>query len=41
MAEKRALIISRELQTWVDPRYAQVTVEIPSQNRLLQPVSHR
>lgn len=39
MAEKRALIISRELQTWVDPRYAQVTVEIPSQNRLLQPVS--
>ena len=41
LAEKHALVISRELGTWVDPRYAQMTVEIPSQNKLLQPVSFR
>ena len=40
-AEKHAIVISRELQTWVDPRYgAQTTVEIPSQHNLLMPVSY-
>jgi hypothetical protein len=42
MTEKRTLVISRELQTWVDPRYAaEMTVKIPSQQQLLQPVSFR
>jgi hypothetical protein len=40
MAEKRALVVSRELQTWVDPRYsAQMAMEIPSQQQVLLPVS--
>jgi hypothetical protein len=41
MAEKHALVVSRELGTWVDHRYAQMTVEIPAENKLLQPVSYR
>lgn len=42
MVEKRALVISRELGTWVDPRYtAQTTMEIPSQQQLLLPASFR
>jgi hypothetical protein len=42
MAEARALVVSRELGTWVDPRYgAQLTMEIPSQRQLLMPVSYK
>ena len=41
LAEKRTLVISRELQTWVDPRYSTaMTVEVPSQHNLL-PVSYK
>jgi hypothetical protein len=40
--EKHALVISRELGTWVDPLYsAQTTAEIPSKQQLLLPVSFR
>ena len=40
MTEKHALVISRELGTWVDPRYsAQTTMVIPSQQQLLLPAS--
>ena len=40
--DKLALVVSRELGTWVDPRYsAQMTVDISSQQQLLQPVSYR
>ncbi len=40
IAEKHALVISRELGTWVDPRYsAQTTMVIPSQQQLLLPAS--
>ena len=41
MSEKHALVISRELGTWVDPRYsAQTTMVIPSQQQLLLPASY-
>ncbi|WP_395736559.1 hypothetical protein [Prosthecobacter sp.] len=40
--EKRALVISRELQTWVDPRYAaETTMDIQSQPQLFLPASFR
>lgn len=40
-SEKHALVVSRELGTWVDPRYGtQLTMEIPSQRQLL-PVSYK
>jgi len=40
VAEKRALVVSRELGTWVDPRYsAQMAVDYPSQQAYLQNVS--
>lgn len=42
VAEKSALVVSRELGTWVDPRYGtQLTMEIPSQRQLLMPVSYK
>ncbi len=42
MAEARALVVSRELGTWVDPRYgAQLTMHIPSEQNLLVPVSYK
>lgn len=42
MAEARALVVSRELGTWVDPRYgSQLTMDIPSQRQLLMPVSYK
>ncbi|MBN8421924.1 MAG: hypothetical protein J0L73_23605 [Verrucomicrobia bacterium] len=42
LAEKRALVVSRELGTWVDPRYgSQLTMDIPSQRQLLMPVSYK
>lgn len=41
-AEKHALVVSRELGTWVDPRYgSQLTMDIPSQRQLLMPVSYK
>lgn len=40
--DKLALVVSRELGTWVDPRYSsQMTVDISSKQQLLQPVSFR
>lgn len=40
--DKLALVVSRELGTWVDPRYSsQMTVDISSRQQLLQPVSFR
>ena len=40
VAEKRALVVSRELGTWVDPRYsAQMAVDYPSQQAFMQNVS--
>jgi anti-sigma-K factor RskA len=40
--EKRALVISRELQTWVDPRYAaETSLDIPTQSQLFLPASFR
>lgn len=40
--EKRAIVISRELQTWVDPRYGpQMTMAASSHHELLQPVSYQ
>ena len=40
VAEKRALVVSRELGTWVDPRYsAQMAVDYPSQQAFMQTVS--
>lgn len=40
LAEKHALVVSRELGTWVDSRYdAQMSMEIPSKQQLLMPVS--
>ena len=42
LAEKRALVVSSELGTWVDPRYgAQLTMDIPSQRQLVLPVSYK
>ncbi|MCF7788091.1 MAG: hypothetical protein K9N47_18355 [Prosthecobacter sp.] len=42
VAEARALVVSRELGTWVDPRYgAQLTMHIPSGQNLLTPVSYK
>ena len=42
MDEARALVVSRELGTWVDPRYgSQLTMDIPSQRQLLMPVSYK
>lgn len=42
MDQARTLVVSRELGTWVDPRYgAQLTMEIPSQRQLLMPVSYK
>lgn len=42
LAEKRALVVSRELGTWVDPRYGtQMTMDIPSNQQLLMPVSYK
>jgi hypothetical protein len=39
-ADKHFIVVSREMQTWGDPRYgAQTTVEISSKNKLLVPVS--
>ena len=38
--DTRALVVSRELGTWVDPRYsAQMAVDYPSQQAYLQNVS--
>ncbi|WP_395753424.1 hypothetical protein [Prosthecobacter sp.] len=40
--EKRALVISRELQTWVDPRYAaETSLDSHSQPQLFLPASFR
>lgn len=40
--DKLALVVSRELGTWVDPRYSsQMSVAISSKQQLLQPVSFR
>lgn len=40
-SESRALVVSRELGTWVDPRYGrQLTMDIPSQRQLM-PVSYK
>ncbi|OYW73234.1 MAG: hypothetical protein B7Z37_22310 [Verrucomicrobia bacterium 12-59-8] len=42
MDEKLALVVSSELGTWVDPRYgSQLTMEIPSRQNLLLPVSYK
>lgn len=42
LAEKHILVVSRELGTWVDPRYASETsLDISSRQQLLQPVSYR
>ncbi len=42
LTEKHALVVSRELGTWVDPRYgAEMTMDIPSNQQLLMPVSFK
>ncbi len=39
-ADKHFIVVSREMQTWADPRYgAQTTMEISSKNKLLVPVT--
>ncbi|MBB5030840.1 hypothetical protein [Prosthecobacter vanneervenii] len=39
-ADKHFIVVSREMQTWGDPRYgAQTTMEISSKNKLLVPVT--
>ena len=39
-ADKHFIVVSREMQTWGDPRYgAQSTMEISSKNKLLVPVT--